>query len=119
MMLVVVKVIALVWFIMGTLFSFRALRELFDPALQPTRNAWRQREFGEREAQRRAAYFTTNLAFLRCFITVMALWPVIWGSVFRDRWREFRPGSKERGRGNRRSPNTMAAAKDDRTSSIH
>lgn len=90
MMLVLLKVIALLWFIMGSLFSYRALRELFDPALQPARNAWRRQEFGEREAQRRAAYYTTNWAFLRSFVTVMGLWPVIWGSVLWDRWRETR-----------------------------
>jgi hypothetical protein len=96
MMIVVLKVIALLWFIMGSLFSYRALRELFDPALQPARNAWRRQEFGEREAQRRADFYMTNAAFLRCFITVMALWPVIWGSVLRDRWRELQRESKER-----------------------
>jgi hypothetical protein len=95
MMLVVLKVITLVWFTMGSLLSFRALRELFDPDLQPARDAWRRQQFGEREAQRRADYHTTNLAFLRTFITVMALWPVIWGSVLRDRWRESRRESKE------------------------
>jgi hypothetical protein len=96
MMIVVLKVNTLVWFTLGTLFSFRALRELFDPALQPARNAWRRQEFGEREAQRRAAFYRTNLAFLRTFISVMTLWPVIWGSVLRDRWREIRRESKQR-----------------------
>jgi hypothetical protein len=96
MMIVVLKIIALLWFILGSMFSYRALRELFDPALQPARNAWRRQEFGEREAQRRADFYMTNLAFLRTFITVMALWPVIWGSVLWDRWREIRRESKDR-----------------------
>ena len=102
MMLVLLKVIALLWILIGSVLSYRALRDLFDPDLQPARNAWRRQEFGVREAQRRADFYMTNLAFLRCFITVMALWPVIWGSVLWDRWREIRQEGKERTLGNRR-----------------
>jgi hypothetical protein len=93
-LIVVLKALALLWFVVGSLLSYRALRDLFDPDLQPARDAWRRQEFGEREAQRRADFYMTNLAFLRTFITVMALWPVIWGSVLWDRWREIRRNSE-------------------------
>jgi hypothetical protein len=78
----------MVWLTIGSILSYRALRDLFDSALQANRNAWRRQEFGEREAQMRVAYFTTNLAFLRVFTSVMLGWPVFAWSVLNIRWRE-------------------------------
>jgi hypothetical protein len=88
MITVVLKAITLTWIVIGSVLSYRVLRGLFDPDLQPARNAWRRQEFGDREAQRRAAYFTTNLAFLRVFTAVMLGWPVFTWSVLHSRWRE-------------------------------
>ncbi len=81
MLINALKILGILWFVIGTTLCAMTLRQLFDPALQPARNEWRRQEFGELEAQRRAAYYTTNLAFLHCFIIVMVFWPAIYAII--------------------------------------